>query len=158
MLEYFERLRQVSRRYKAVKVIDFGSAREKENVQDCPIIINCAVTSTCAPELHSLRKDERLNLLKTDGCLQFWDNSGRFVDVVITRGCLWLWSTKKLKILKFGTRVERGDRPLLPDDCPSYLRFIVASSWSGDPLIRPQFERICRLPQIAELLLSGIIK
>lgn len=57
MLEYFERLRQVSRRYKAVKVIHFGSAREKEIVQDCPIIIDCALTGTCgymAPELHSL--------------------------------------------------------------------------------------------------------
>ena len=50
-------------------------------------------------------------------------------------------------------KLNRGERPPLPDDLPDFVSFIVECCWCADPTARPTFTDICSMLQNAKLVL-----
>ncbi|KAG0567004.1 hypothetical protein KC19_7G103400 [Ceratodon purpureus] len=50
-------------------------------------------------------------------------------------------------------KLNKGERPPLPDELPEYVSFIVQSCWCADPPARPSFKDVCSMLQNAKLLL-----
>lgn len=52
--------------------------------------------------------------------------------------------------------VTGGERPEIPDNCPSKLKALIKACWDQDPKRRPSFEKI--IPLFDEIIVDSIIK
>ncbi|KAG0610862.1 hypothetical protein M758_7G097800 [Ceratodon purpureus] len=50
-------------------------------------------------------------------------------------------------------KLNKGERPPLPNDLPEYVSFIVQCCWCADPPARPSFKDVCSMLRNAKLLL-----
>jgi hypothetical protein len=53
-------------------------------------------------------------------------------------------------------RIDRGERPKLPNTCPLFLAFFIQSCWDGDPKAYPTFSQICRIFLHAKNIVLGM--
>ena len=53
-------------------------------------------------------------------------------------------------------KAKLGDRPVLPENCPSRLKLLIEQCWSQEPRDRPHFDIICKeLRYLKYLLMTG---
>lgn len=52
--------------------------------------------------------------------------------------------------------VQGGERPKVPDNCPSKLKALIKACWDAEPRKRPPFEKI--IPLFDEIIVDSIIK
>jgi serine/threonine protein kinase len=53
-------------------------------------------------------------------------------------------------------RMNAGDRPDLPNECPPFLAFLIQSCWDANPRARPTFQQICMMLMHGKNLLMGM--
>jgi serine/threonine protein kinase len=53
-------------------------------------------------------------------------------------------------------RMDAGDRPDLPNECPPFLAFLIQSCWDANPRARPTFQQICMMLMHGKNLLMGM--
>jgi hypothetical protein len=53
-------------------------------------------------------------------------------------------------------RIDAGDRPDLPNECPPFLAFLIQSCWDANPRARPTFQQICMMLMHGKNLLMGM--
>ncbi|KAJ7514590.1 hypothetical protein O6H91_23G051300 [Diphasiastrum complanatum] len=133
------------------KIGDFGLSRIKnESTRHSNQTPNVGTRRWKAPEVFNVEDDEedrptRFHPFKTDVysfgivCAEILTGKEPFGEDLFG-----LWR-----------RVKGGERPKLPQSCPTRLVFLVTKCWDGNPLQRPHFLKICEeLRYIKELLLK----
>jgi hypothetical protein len=60
------------------------------------------------------------------------------------------------KRMNIQPRIDAGDRPDLPNECPPFLAFLIQSCWDANPRARPTFQQICMMLMHGKNLLMGM--
>jgi serine/threonine protein kinase len=141
------------------KISDFGTTKVKmESTAYANQTMNTGTTMFMAPEMYAVQGadqlPERCHPKKADVY-----SFGLICFAVLTGEPTPFPVHELRKPTVFKDKVRKGNRPQLPDDCPSQLSNLIQQCWDGNPDERPNFQEICtKLRHIKGLLLAGMAK
>jgi serine/threonine protein kinase len=134
--------------YVFVKVADFGISKTRESSSTCSTQTpNTGTTRWMAPELMTLGPSE-LRAKTSDH-----DRKRRYpfkADIYSFGMVCYEILTGKVPFYTISVPREvrrmvlNGERPILPDHCPSELQILIRSCWEEEATSRPSFVEICK--------------
>ncbi len=140
------------------KVCDFGTTKAKmESTAYANQTLPIGTLMYMAPEAYNLEsadeKPERFHPMKTDVY-----SFGLICHAVLIGEPTPFPIEEMYPVSGFKARVRTGHRPQLPTDCPFRLSTLIQQCWDENPLMRPNFQDVCKeLRYIKGLLLAGMV-
>eukprot|EP01087_Luapelamoeba_hula_P016363 TRINITY_DN5030_c0_g2_i1.p1 TRINITY_DN5030_c0_g2~~TRINITY_DN5030_c0_g2_i1.p1 ORF type:complete len:523 (+),score=87.60 TRINITY_DN5030_c0_g2_i1:23-1570(+) len=135
------------------KIVDFGLGVVKAKGQEYVDARVRGTPLTRAPEICYDGND------KTKSGTKYTEK----IDVYSFGICLWQLYTQAanpypgiLKIEDLYAKVTKGERPIMPSDCPFNLRSLIEQCWSQDPESRPTFRQVMK--QFPKILAEATIR
>ncbi|KAG0582470.1 hypothetical protein KC19_3G062400 [Ceratodon purpureus] len=128
------------------KLADFGLSKTKEtSTTFSNQTLNTGTTRWMAPELMGPQTSESQTSTSRSDEIKYPFKcdvySFGMVCFEILTGEVPFQSTSSPNAVK--RMVLDGKRPILPNDCPNYLKDLIQSCWKSDASIRPSFGDIC---------------
>jgi serine/threonine protein kinase len=140
--------KEIDVEYVFVKVADFGISKTRESSSTCSTQTpNTGTTRWMAPELMTLGPSE-LRAKTSDH-----DRKRRYpfkADIYSFGMVCYEILTGKVPFYTISVPREvrrmvlNGERPILPDHCPSELQILIRSCWEEEATSRPSFVEICK--------------